>query len=142
MAVIAAPKFKRGVAFCGTAGPVDGVADGQTCHRLPMHHGEHNAFVRGNGVAKKVAPKRAAKRLVIRTVNGAKYRQSVAKSGVITLTPVTPPAVEAAPAPTKTASSAKKPAARPAKKVVIRKPRVQVIPEAKSRRRVASSTGR
>jgi hypothetical protein len=114
-----------------------------------MHRGEHFAFVRGNGIAaKKAALKRPAKRLVIRTVNGTKYRQSVAKSGVITLTPVEPVAAElarvaeAAPSPTKSAGSAKKPAARPAEKLVARGPLLRVISEARGRRRVASTSGR
>jgi hypothetical protein len=121
MAVIATPKFKRSVEFCGMAGPVDGVGDGQTCHRLPAHHGEHSAFVRGNGVAKKVAAKRATRKVVTRTVNGTKYRQTIGKDGVITLRPIAAVTPEPVAAPTKSAT------------------KVRVIPMAKraSRRRVA-----
>jgi hypothetical protein len=49
MTKIVAPKFKHDVTFCGEA------VDGGTCKRLPRHNGDHELFVRGNGVA---APKR------------------------------------------------------------------------------------
>jgi hypothetical protein len=86
MATIAAPKFKRSVEFCGMAGAVDGVAQGQTCHRLPMHHGEHNAFVRGNGVAEPKANLKSAKKVAPKprtiTRGGVTYRLVAVKPAV------------------------------------------------------------
>ncbi len=127
MAAIKAPAFKRSADFCGMAGPVDGVADGQTCKRLVAHHGEHRAFVTGNGVRKPKARKvasRSTKRAVkvagsrLVTVAGVQYRVSVTSEGLPVITPVT-------------ASKAKAKKAAPA---------VKVLPMAvkASRRRVAA----
>lgn len=130
MAVIAAPKFKRGVAFCGE--PVDGTT--ATCHRLPAHHGDHAAFVRGNGVTKPMARMAAKKPTTSKpktiTRGGVTYRL-VAVRPAVTPEPVEAPQAKVAP----------KRSAKPAAKAR-GKPRVRVIPEAKSRRRVASTSGR
>ena len=141
--VIAAPKFKRDVEFCGAE------FDGGMCHRLPAHHGDHRLFVNGTGVRKpaasKIAPKASAK---VVTRAGAKYRETIGKGGVITLTPVqaatpvapvTPEPEPAAPSKVATSKRSPRAAAKVTPKVA---PRVRVIPEAKSRRRVASTSGR
>ncbi|HJP89167.1 MAG TPA: hypothetical protein VJ850_09050 [Candidatus Limnocylindrales bacterium] len=87
-----APQFKHAIAFCGMAGPVDDVAAGQECHRLPMHHGEHRAFVNGTGVRQ---PKAAGSKSLksaskVVTINGAQFRVPLAKDGSPIFTKATP----------------------------------------------------
>lgn len=127
------PKFARPVQFC--AEPVDGDA---TCHRLPMHKGDHSPFVRGNGIpapkaAKATMSRKGSAKPKTRVIGGVTYRLVAVRQ------PQADEVVEAVPAPSKAASK------RPNRKASPAKPasrKVRVIPEAKSRRRVASSTGR
>jgi hypothetical protein len=140
------PAFKRPVEFCNTAGPVDGVAEGQYCHRLPMHHGAHAAFVNGNGVKRPAASKAPKSGSKVVTRSGQRYTQAIRKDGSILLTPlaVSPAVITeqvAEPASPVRATDAKRPA-RAAAKRPARKPRVRVLPEANSRRVVASPKGR
>ena len=135
---IRTPKFRHNVTFCGAD-----VGD-STCHRLPMHSGDHRTFVRGNGVPQPKAPKAVKVVTRVVTIAGTKYRVPLGKDAQPRFAKAEA-IVTSEPEPKPTASP-RKPAAQP-KAVKPRasrsaKPRVRVIPMAKSRRRVASSTGR
>jgi hypothetical protein len=79
------PKFRRVLTFCSA-----NVA-GKPCRRLPAHHGDHRAYVAGNGVrAPRAAQSKAvegeAERIVTRA--GRRYMRVTRKDGSIVLTPV------------------------------------------------------
>jgi hypothetical protein len=113
------PQFKRPVTFCGaTMQSADGNA---VCHRLPAHHGEHSAFVRGNGVTPpKAAKQSTAKADKVVTRGGVKYAEKRRTNGSIVLTPVAASVTEEpvpqpkAPASKRSAANARKAPAKPA----------------------------
>jgi hypothetical protein len=118
---VTAPKFTHDVTFCGaTITP-----KGSICHRLPAHSPEpregkgddasgHNAFVRGNGVAKPKVRKVVKAAVKAPTKSVVQPIGTVVIAGVTyTLTPVTPVK-----------------AARKAPVKAARRPKVRVLPTA------------